>query len=251
MILLTALLLAATPARHGTWVYPLNNLPLPDNTPSGKVINTAVNYRLTELYVSLRALPPEDSRTAAYITALKNAGLRVEALLSDPNVEPAVQRVLTYNASQPPSAQFDGIHYDYEPWIGTGNDTSWVVPLLDVYRRAKAMLVNTNMSMSGDISAVKYDMLTSAQRLDLLLAATRLTMMAYEMTMDKILQRADAWMTPLACTQGDIVIAIRTADFGSARCTLCNIFTDFEARYETAPQFAGTAIFSFGTLVQP
>lgn len=242
----------ATPPKHGTWVYQLGGRALADvDGGVEQLLHFAGRNGLNEVYLSNGAAPPESPKTPAVLRALKQRGLRVEALLDNPSVQTAVERILTYNQAQPLEARFDGIHYDYEPWIGTGADERWVPELLVVYQTARDMVKNTGLTLAADISAAKLASLSPANQFALLEAASLLVLMAYEVPETMVQRRGDQWLRERPEAPGTLMLATRVRDFGADRCVHGRVLADLERRFAGAPHYAGWATFSYNEHLDP
>src|SRR5450755_4271112 len=123
-VALLLLFAALGPApRHGTWVYSQNGRPVLETDPTGQALLAFCHEnKVTEIYLSLGAAPLKDPGTPALLRSLRQAGLRVEALVDGPNAPQLISGILSYNAKQAEQARFDGVHYDEEPWTGMRDD---------------------------------------------------------------------------------------------------------------------------------
>ncbi len=237
--------------KHGTWVYKFGGQPLVEVDATGEKLSAfAKRNRLTEIYLSTGAVPLTEPRTPTLIRTLKTHGLRVEALLSSPDAERAVTEVLEYNRTHPREARFDGVHYDYEPWINTGLDRRWVPELLSVYRKARSKLQGTTLSFAADISAAKLASLPQEDQTALLEAASVLVLMAYEVPQHLVHRRSDGLLLK-GIRSGTMMIATRVKDFGPDACANGAVLTDLDTRYASSPQYAGWATFSYNDHLDP
>jgi hypothetical protein len=245
---------AAPSSRHATWAYGMGEKgqkrPLSDDDPGGtKLIAFAKSRHLTELYLSTgttpnSAAPLADARTPSLVAALKGAGVRVEALLGSKDVHKAVSAVIAYNARQAPASRFDGVHYDLEPWIGRGADTSWVASLVNTYREAGRTLTGSGMTFAADISSAKFIKLPPADQKSLLDSATRLVLMAYEVPLDTVHHQYDTWVAAGVQSTGSLMIAIRVQDFAGS-CQNASALASFDTKYGSAANYGGWATYSY------
>jgi hypothetical protein len=246
--------------RHGTWVYGVgekgSKKPLSESDPGGaKLLAFATSRHLSEIYLSTgttpsSAAPLADARTPALVSALKGAGLRVEALMGSKDVHKAVRAVLDYNARQGPPSRFDGVHYDLEPWIGRGSDTSWVQSLVDTYREAQRTLSGTGLSFAADIASAKFVKLSPGDQKALLDSASRLILMAYEVPIDTVHRQYDAWISGGGPSTGSLMIALRVQDFAGS-CQNASALSSLDAKYGTARNYAGWATYAYNKYLDP
>jgi hypothetical protein len=245
---------AAGASRHATWVYGMGEKgqkhPLSDDDPGGsKLIAFAKSRHLTEIYLSTgttpnSAAPLTDSRTSSLLALIKAEGIRVEALLGSKDVHKAVGAVLAYNSRHAPASRFDGVHYDLEPWIGRGADTSWVPSLVNTYREAGRTLSGSGMTFAADISSAKFIKLSGADQKALLDSATRLVLMAYEVPLDTVHHQYDTWVAAGVQSTGSLMIAIRVQDFAGS-CQNASALASLDAKFGSAANYGGWATYSY------
>jgi hypothetical protein len=251
---------SASSARHATWVYGMgekgSKKPLSDVDPGGAKLLAFVKERhLTEVYLSTgttpnSAAPLADPRTPSLVQALRQAGLRVEALLGSKDVHKAVSAVLEYNARQAPGSRFDGVHYDLEPWIGRGADQSWVPSLVNTYREAQRTLSGSGMTFAADIASVKFIKLPPADQKSLLDSASRLVLMAYEVPLDTVHRQYDTWIASGVVSTGSLMIAIRVQDF-AGNCQNAAALSSLDAKYGSAKNYGGWATYAYNKYLDP
>jgi hypothetical protein len=231
--------------RHGTWVYSQNGRSLLETDPTGQALLAFCREnKVTEIYLSVGAAPLKDPGTPALLRSLKQAGLRVEALVDGPTAWQLVPGILSYNAKQVESARFDGVHYDEEPWTGKGDDNSWVGPLLEHWQSVRALLSGTGMSLSTDISAVKFAHLSPEAQDKLVGAVSTLVLMAYEAPEPTLERRFEAWLDRKGRAPGNVMVATRLKDFGDASRHAAALSAR-DARYVGRNGYAGWATFSY------
>ena len=217
-------------ASHGAWFYK----PIDDDAS----LALAKRVQLTEVYTSIGALPLTDATTPSRVARWKAAGLRVEALIDAPDVETTVKKIVAFNAAQPPSKRFDGVHYDHEPWIGTGESMAWVEPLLAKYKVAATLCQANGLSFTADISGAKFAHLTAVQRQALAKAATRLVLMEYETPLERVAKRLSQALAD--ADNARFVAALRVKDFG---CHTPTMLDGLEKQHASHPRYGGWAIF--------
>jgi hypothetical protein len=255
MVIQTSLLLllaalSGSP-RHGTWVYSQNGRSLLETDPTGQALLAFCrDNQVTEIYLSLGAVHLSDSGTPALLRTLKQAGLRVEALVDGPNALQAIPGIVSYNAKQVESARFDGVHYDEEPWQGMGDDNSWVGPLLEHYQSVRGLLKGTGMGLSADISAVKFAHLSPEAQDQLVGAVTTLVLMAYEAPEPALERRFETWLDRKGRAPGNVMVATRLKDFGGARHHAA-VLSARDARYVGRDGYAGWATFCYNDYLKP
>jgi hypothetical protein len=226
--------------------------PLMDVDPNGsKLVAFAKARRLTEVYLSTgttpnSAAPLSDARTPALVQSLKSAGILVEALLGSKEVHEAVSRVVEYNARQPVVSRFDAVHYDLEPWIGMGDDTTWVSSLVGAYLEAQRTLSGSGMAFAADISSAKFIKLLPARQKELLDAASRLVLMAYDVPLATVHHQYDAWIAGGVPSKGSLMIALRVQDFASS-CQNATALASLDAKYAGSANYAGWATYAYNS----
>ena len=249
------LLLSASSLKHGTWVYKVKGQSLLTVDPRGAAL-LAFSHRhaLTELYLSEGALPLADPRAPALVSALKSGGLRVEALLDEGELTPAIAAVIAYNRVQPAQARIDGIHYDLEPWT---KSEAWVAPLVSAYRAGRTLAASQGMTFAADLSAVKFAHLTAEERAALREAASHVVLMAYEAKEQVVHQRCDALLAEHA--SGGLMIATWVKDFGArdrlrspkGRCQNGAVLAALDTAYAASASYQGWATFSYNAYLEP
>jgi hypothetical protein len=231
--------------RHGTWVYSQKGRSVVETDPTGQALLAFCHEnKVTEIYLSLGAAPLKDPGTPALLRSLKQAGLRVEALVDGPTAWQLVPGVVSYNAKQAEQARFDGVHYDEEPWTGMGDDNSWVGPLLEHWQAVRGSLTGTGMSLSADISAVKFAHLSPEAQDKLVGAVSTLVLMAYEAPEPALERRFEAWLDRKGRAPGNVMVATRLKDFGDAS-RHATVLSARDARYAGRDGYAGWATFSY------
>ncbi len=238
---MSAALVMSAP-RHGTWVYKIDGRPLASVDPDAKeLIAVARSIGLTEVYLSAGAAPLAEPRTPAIVRALKAAGLRVEALLDQANVADAVRGVIAYNRVQQENARFDGVHYDYEPWIKSGDNVAWVPPLIRLYDEGRALATEAHLGFAADISGPKFAHLPLQDRRALRAAASRLVLMHYEAPLERVMRQCDETFRGEP-TRGALLVAVRVEDF---TCRNMATLLVFDASFAGLASYGGWATYSY------
>jgi hypothetical protein len=242
MILLALTWWCAAPSAHATWVYKRGGL---DEKRVRLLIDAHARIGLNELYVSVGALPLDAPETANKIRALKASGMRLEALIDGDAPEQWIGRIVAYNRRQAdPSMRFDGVHYDYEPWIGTGASTAWVTLALQRYGRATSALAGSGLPLSVDISGAKLAALPAEQQTALQGSVSRIIVMQYEMPAERVLARSDALLRQPKAPHAALIVALRSADFG---CEVPALLQKLDTAYHSVDSYAGWALYEYET----
>lgn len=160
---------ATTPRGFSTWVWNTRDL-LADPEHRAVRVSELAALGVTAVYVQwpdLEASVDPVARFGALAELVKDfhgAGLRVYALDGDPRFilpayREAVEQVLTdlaaYQTQQPPEAQFDGLHYDIEPYLLPGFFGFYQERLMQqyvdtvqwIYDRAQAMDLSLGLAL--------------------------------------------------------------------------------------------------------
>jgi hypothetical protein len=241
------------PAR-GTWVYKIQGRRLREKDPGAeRLLSFARRQRLTELYLSVGAAPLEDPATPGLIRKLRSHGLRVEALVDSPKVAEYVEKIAAYNRTQPRCAQFVGVHYDHEPWIGKpASDLGWSEPLLERYREGARAARRAGLTFAADISGSKLAQLPSEQQREFSRVVSWLVLMIYEARVPRVHQRAQE-IFRTASPESRFMLATQVADFGivdrgfssGGACTNQRTLRGLEQGFKNEPQYRGWASFSY------
>ena len=195
-------------------------------------------------------MPLRDARAAILVRALKHGGMRVEALIDEPDPCAAIREVISFNEGQPPESRIDGIHYDYEPWTKT---EAWVAPLLAIYARAHALAASGQLPFAVDFSAVKLAHLSQSEQHAIADAVSRIVLMAYEAPAAVVHKRAAAFLAERKTTSAEWMVAVRVKDFAATalspaeRCPAGNILSALDAAYGGKPGYAGWALYDYNT----
>jgi hypothetical protein len=175
------LLSVVVASHHGTWVYKIDKKCVLETDPRADRLSAfARRFHLDEVYLSGGALPLNDPRAPAFIAALHRNGLRVEMLIDEREPRTPIAAVAVYNRTHTKEERIDGIHADFEPWIDKGEDISWAQGLKTYYDDGRHAAEKEGMTFAADISAAKIGQLSAEVREDLLAAASRLVLMAYD-----------------------------------------------------------------------
>jgi hypothetical protein len=207
----------------------------------------ATRIGLNELYVSLEALPLDDPSTPAKLLRLKEAGLRIGALIDGEAPDEKIARIVAFNRKQPdPMRRFDGVHYDFEPWIGAGTSTAWVQQAIAMYDQARAALAPSSLGLSVDISGAKLAALSAADQQRLRRAVPRIVIMQYEAPAERVASRSEALMRASPENDASMIIAVRVKDFG---CGTLELLNRLESKDRSFPSYAGWAIYDYEDFV--
>jgi len=235
-----ALTFALAAPVHGTWVYARQGL---DTARMALLEKSRTQSGLTELYVSVEALPLDDPRSPAKMHQLKQAGLRIEALFDGEDPEQWISRVLAFNRAQPDAlSRFDGVHYDYEPWIGSGNNSAWVDRAVTMYNRASRALLDSRLVFSVDISGAKLAALSPSERMRLTRAAQRIVLMQYEAPIERVQSRSASVLRSTDKSGATFLIALRVKDF---HCETTRALQQVEAAQQATQAYSGWAIYEY------
>src|SRR5262249_9540399 len=127
--------------------------------------------------------------------------------------------------------KFVAIHLDVEPWIGSGNDLSWLPDLIDTYRDAAAAIAGTGLSLAADMNGSKIRHAEQAQRQAVLDAAGRLVLMQYQTSLGQVESQTREFLDGLNPGSAGIFIAVRIQDFGcGVDEQLAQLDTDFASQ---------------------
>jgi hypothetical protein len=179
--------------------------------------------------------------------------------------EQRIDQVKSYDTSVDASAQFDGIHLDLEPWIGTGSDLSWADALLDYYTYAAFAVAGFGLTTTADISGDKVILLDSSRQQNLLSAATRIVLLEYADNSNWTVENLEAHVNQFLDAVQDtlsstlFVIATRVTDFGltannsSRICQNGSVLHLLDAQdgYGSALGYGGWATFRYATYGDP
>ncbi len=233
-------LVCAAPFAHGTWVYKRGGL---DATRLATLTAAPARVGLNEVYVSVEALSLDAPSTPAKLRQLKAAGLRVEALIDGENPERWMARIEAFNQQQADAqSRFDGIHYDFEPWIGTGSSNAWVDKTVAMYARARAALAKSPLGFTVDVSGVKLAALAEPDLQRLQQAVPRLILMQYQTPAERVAPRSETVMRGSADRGAAMLIAVRFKDFA---CDTVAVVQRLEAAESNNPRYAGWAIYDY------
>src|SRR5262249_5963952 len=145
----------------------------------------ATSHGISEVYLSVSQTALGNPGLPRFVAGLAGQGLRAEALMGEPNWSDPQQRyrmfdridqIIAYD-NDPARAEpekFVAIHLDIEPWIGSGNDLSWLPDLIDTYVDAGVAIQGTGMYLAADINGSKVRLAEQSQRQAVLDAAGRL-----------------------------------------------------------------------------
>ncbi len=244
------------PLRRGTWVYGLDAW-IRTPTAVDSFVVTLKSAGINEVYLSAPTALFANDALPPLIERLHQEGLEVEALAGTPAWGTAagqadllryLSALLTYNAAQAPERRFSCAHLDVEPWIGTGSDFSWVVPLLDAFARAREQLGGSGLGLSADLSGPKLANLDLATRQAFFAALDRAVLMQYEAKTSDVIARSERFARELTKDGArGYLVAIRITDFPypePAQSTLVTI----EDALASDPAYLGWALFHYGTL---
>lgn len=254
------------PTRHGVWVYGAS-VWIGTQQGRDKFMQFVREFGINDVYLSTEndtllartELPP-------FLSRLYDNGVRAEALLSENSwsesdagherMRRKIQNVVCYNGQAAETVRCDGsnranvaaerfrgVHLDIEPWVGTGNDLTWVEPLTETYRAASSELSGTAMTLVADVSGAKIQLATEEQRQAMLDSVTRLVLLQYEAPIDDVQRRTDTFLNGLSSigpTRG-VIVAVRAQDFPEVQA----ITSDIETYFADSAAYRGWAIFDY------
>lgn len=202
------------------------------NSPSlvTQLMNFMVSRHYNELYLSVNNTVMADSALAPFIANMTSINIKVEALCGTAswgtpaglaNMTTFINTIKTYQSGAVADSKFSAVHLDVEPWIGTGEDYSWIDPLNDSYEAAAGLLDGTDLKLSVDQSGVKIRNGSTAQRQRCIDAVDCVVLMQYENTLAQAISRTSEFLSGLTIGHDEgFQVAIRSIDFSqpSADC---------------------------------
>ncbi len=258
---LLALGLSAVPAgteplSHGMWVTRTVDL-LNQDPNADSLLGFSMAFGISEVYLAVGSNALTDVRLPNFVAHVKDRGLRVEALIDCSGRSECqmgtwstrIQQVKDYNQGRPGDQSFDGVHLDLEPWVGTGDDYSWVPDLISYYQQASSALEGSGLTLAADVSGTKVtnDQVQPADRQALLDAATRLVLLEFVVSsVDQVFQRVDAFRNTVDLSNAFFLVATRVVDFGASNnCQNRCVLDQIEGQYAGTFGYAGWATFRY------
>lgn len=150
---------------RGMWVWGTKTrLGKPNGTSS--LLESCASAHVNEVYLSVNGGVLDDPRMPALMTQLRDAGIRVEALMGDapwyqpaerPKMAALIDSVGAFNKRN--HAGFGSIHLDIEPHQLPENRVShaFLVPLADTLREARAQAAALGMATSADLPRFAFE----------------------------------------------------------------------------------------------
>lgn len=136
--------------------------------PSGvsSLLESCASAHVNEVYLSVNGGVLDEPRLPALMTQLRDAGIRVEALMGDapwyqpserPKMTALIDAVGAFNQRNP--GGFGGIHLDIEPHQLPENRVShaFLAPLADTLREARAQAAALGMTTSADLPRFAFE----------------------------------------------------------------------------------------------
>jgi hypothetical protein len=153
-------------AARGMWVWSTKSR-LDDPNGTAKLLDTCRIAGLNEVYLSVNNGVLDDPRLVTLMTALRAAGVRVEALMGDavwyqPDKRAPmlalVEAVAAYDEKHE-AARFAGVHLDIEPHQLPANrgDHSFLPALAETIKEATELATRKNLSASADLPRFALD----------------------------------------------------------------------------------------------
>lgn len=187
--------------------------------------------RYNELYFSINSSVLDEALLPAFIARMSAINVQVEAMCGTaswgtPAGLASMTTLLnkiktTYNAAQPEESKFSAVHLDVEPWIGTGEDYSWIDPLIDAYGEARLLVDGSSLKLVADLSGVKIRNGSISQRQEIIDVLDKVVLMQYENTLAQAISRSLEFVSDLDITaHQEWLVALRAIDFSapSAEC---------------------------------
>jgi hypothetical protein len=238
---------SAPSAARGFWAYSAASW-IADTDQVSALLSLLHDNAMTELYLSTPPTLLADANLASFIALMSDNGIAVEALIGEAawgtdtgraDMLAQIAGIVVFNAAYAPAQRFTSIHLDVEPWIGTGDDSSWVAPLIESYQQARAGLAHTSLLLSVDFAGSKAANLSDVDRQAVVEAVDKTVLMQYEAALPDVLSRTQRFMTGVSFDGHSAMVAIRTADFSSdPDQTLTAI-----DQSNLGPSYAGAALF--------
>lgn len=214
--------------KRGSWVYKLNEF-FNFSTNLNEVFGRAASVGAAELYFSLNRAQLEDPSLPYLVGAANARGYVVEATAGAPEWITKRRGMLDYidalfaysptPLTDGDTYDFEGLHLDIEPWIGSGEDYSWAPPLVETYLAARERLYLNEMGymrLAADMSGVKMTKLAPELQRSMVSAVDKLVLMQYEATLTNVLARTRRVLEVLDASQhAKIWVAVRAMDFPS------------------------------------
>ena len=235
---------------HGLWVYRLSELIASD--PDAEALGGfAARHGISELYLSLSQAALESPGLPRFVAGLAAQELRAEALIGEASWANPDQRdhmiehinqIIAYNQDRGEGEKFLAIHLDIESWIGTGDDLSWLPPLIDTYRAAADAIDGTDLRLAADINGIKVRRADQAQRQAVLDAAGHLMLMLYTSSFESVEAWAREFLQDLTPGSSGALIGIRVQDFG---CTVDWSLEQLDADFADDAAYLGWALFDY------
>lgn len=156
----------APKAARGMWVWSTKNR-LADPSATARLLETVRMGQLNELYLSVSDGVLGDARLPALMGALRDAGVRVEALMGKAvwyqrderaPMFAVIEAVAAYD-SKNEGARFAGIHLDIEPHQLPENrgDHSFLPALAEALAEASALASRHGLGSSADLPRFAFD----------------------------------------------------------------------------------------------
>jgi hypothetical protein len=242
---------------HGTWVYRLNDL-IGSDADAQDLGGFATHHGISDIYLSVSQAAMGNPGLPRFIAGLAEQRLQAEALMgeptwSDPNERyrmfDRINQIIAYNSdsARTDAEKFLGIHLDIEPWIGSGEDLSWLPDLIDTYRDAAAAIEGTGLSLGADMNGSKIRRAEQPQRQEVLDAAGQLVLMQYETSFSQVEAQTRQFLDGLTPGTAGIFIAIRVQDFG---CGVDGQLAQLDDDFASEPAYLGWALFDYGHYVE-
>lgn len=238
-------------SRRGMYTYTASTI-INSQTLIDELIAFCLARKYNEVYLSVNNTVMADSALAPFISQLTAVNLKVEALCGTAswgtpagltNMTTFINTVKSYNASAASAEKFSALHLDVEPWIGTGEDYSWIDPLNDAYEAAAALLVGTDLKLACDQSGVKIRNGSISQRQRCVDAVDNVVLMQYENTLAQAISRTLEFTSGLTFDNDEsFQVAIRSIDFSapSAEC-----FNAIDSSLMTTRGYNGFVIYEY------
>ena len=268
---------AAEAPIHGLWVWKTASVLQPGGSAEA-LRDFARANEVNEVYVSVSSHDrlPADAPLMALIGLLHQANIRVEALIDSVNADEAgkprdtvlglTRAVVQFNAGQPQTNHFDGIHLDIEPHQrpenkGAGN-LQFLPGLVETFREIRDIAAPAHLTVNADIpnKLLKGE---ATQRRDLLSSVDRVTLMLYELSNPddgksdaakdlKLQSAAERYLSMAYAGLDDpklagMIIALRTADY---REQLPAMLKSLEEHQGAQPHYLGWAWHCYNDLLK-
>jgi hypothetical protein len=241
--------------RHGVWVYGVSAM-LSTSTGADDLMAFARAFDINNVYLSVGNGLLANDKLPAFLDRLIGNGIRTDALMDCPidpynhavcatSTRDNIEAVKAYNGAHPDNQDFKGVHLDIEPWVNTGEDTSWIEPLIALYEASGAQLSGTAVPLVADVSGPKMaNLATPHQRQRMVDSLRRVVLMNYSSNAANV----ESWTTDfqsgvMFSDEHGIIVAVRAADFDPVLDELDSI----EGTFTGTPGYRGWAVFQYAT----